>query len=197
MDEFIGIRWEDFYKFTKGRPPWPQVIKAVSLLPRKERALELGSGAGRDTVYLLEQGMHVTAVDKDPHAIAILAQLPQQNLRLVQSLFEDLKLEPETYDLASAQFALPFVPKEKFAEVFVRVKDAISPGGIFVGQLFGIHDQWNTPGSTMTFLTREQALELLRGLEIIEFDEEDVDGHVANGSPKHWHVFHVLARKLI
>jgi tellurite methyltransferase len=63
MKEF---KWQDFYKYTQGRPPWPRVIKAVSLLSRKERALELGSGAGRDTAYLLEQGLHVTAVDKDP-----------------------------------------------------------------------------------------------------------------------------------
>jgi SAM-dependent methyltransferase len=196
MNEFIGDRWEDFYKFTKGRPPWPRVIKAVSLLTRKERALELGSGAGRDTLYLLDQGLHVTAVDKDQHAIAILAQLPQQNLRLVQSSFEDFQFEPETYDLVSAQFALPFIPREKIDEVFVRVKDAIAPDGIFVGQLFGIHDEWNTAGRSMTFLTREQSLKLLRGLEIIEFVEEDVDGHMANGSPKHWHVFHVIARKV-
>lgn len=76
------------------------------------------------------------------------------------------------------------------------MKDAIRHDGIFVGQLFGIHDQWNVPGRPMTFLTREQVLELLRGLEIIELDEDDVDGHVANGSPKHWHVFHVIARKV-
>jgi tellurite methyltransferase len=192
MKEF---KWQDFYKYTQGRPPWPRVIKAVSLLSRKERALELGSGAGRDTAYLLEQGLHVTAVDKDPHAIAILAELSQQNLRLVQSAFEDFKFEPEAYDLVSAQFALPFTPKEKFSEVFSRVKDSLRPGGIFVGQLFGIHDEWNRQGRPMTFLTRGQAMELLRGLEILEFDEEDVDSHVADGTPKHWHVFHIIAQK--
>jgi tellurite methyltransferase len=46
----------------------------------------------------------------------------------------------------------------------------------------------------MTFLTREQAEELLRGMRIIEFTEEDVDSHVADGTPKHWHVFHIIAQ---
>ena len=71
MTEFKWARWEDFYKFTKGKPPWPLVIKAVSLLTRKENALELGSGAGRDTAYLLEQGFHVTGVDKDKRCVFV------------------------------------------------------------------------------------------------------------------------------
>ncbi|HJT55563.1 MAG TPA: class I SAM-dependent methyltransferase [Ktedonobacteraceae bacterium] len=190
-----NFTWPDFYKFTKGRPPWPLLVNAVSFVTHKERALELGSGAGRDTVYLLEQGFHVTAVDKDPHAIAILAELPQQNLRLVQSAFEDFQFERGAYDLVSAQFALPFTAKGRFGQVFGQVKDSLRPGGIFVGQLFGVHDEWNTPGSQMTFLTREQAEELLKDMRVIEFNEEDVDGHVANGAPKHWHAFHIIAQK--
>ncbi len=70
----------------------------------------------------------------------------------------------------------------------------IKPGGIFVGQFFGLHDEWNTPGRPMTFLTREQVEELLRGMKLIEFTEEDVDSHVADGTPKHWHVFHIIAQ---
>src|SRR5579885_3828650 len=88
------INWKEFYKFTKGQPPWSLLVKAVSIVSRKENALELGSGAGRDTIYLLEQGFHVTAVDKDPDSMAILQELPQQNLRLVQSGFEDFTFEP-------------------------------------------------------------------------------------------------------
>jgi len=42
---------------------------------------------------------------------------------------------------------------------------------------------------------REAAEERLLGLEVLEIVEEDVDGHVADGSPKHWHAFHILARK--
>lgn len=47
----------------------------------------------------------------------------------------------------------------------------------------------------MTFHTREQAERLISDLEIIEFTEEDQGGRIANGTPKHWHVFHIIARK--
>jgi tellurite methyltransferase len=187
------FKWEDFYKFTKDRPPWPLLVKAVSFLSRKEYALDLGCGAGRDTRFLLEQGFAVTAVDNDPHAIALLADFHQERLRAVRSSFEDFEFE--TYDLVNAHFALPFAPEDRFHEVFARIKHALHAGGLFVGQFFGVNDEWNIPGNQMTFLTREQAEAKLKGLKVLEFREEDVDSHVADGTPKHWHVFHIIAQK--
>jgi SAM-dependent methyltransferase len=187
--------WENFYKHTKDAQPWGYLMKAASLVPTKGKALDLGCGAGRDTRYLLQEGFEVIAVDADPHAMAILATFPQGRLRAVQSRFEDFTFEPEYYDLINAQFALPFIPKERFHEVFAHLKASLRPGGIFAGQFFGLHDQWNTPESPMTFFSREQAKEELRDLEVLDFREIDEDGHTADGSPKHWHVYHIVARK--
>jgi SAM-dependent methyltransferase len=185
--------WDSFYRHTKDSPPWPLLVRAAALAPRKGRALDLGAGAGRDTRYLLEQGFDVTAVDAESGAVALLSALPQTHLRVVQSAFEDFTFA--TYDLISAQFTLPFIPSDHFAEVFARLKNALAPGGVFAGQFFGVHDQWNTSDRAMTFLTRAEAEAFLSDCEIIEFTEEDSDGHTADGSPKHWHVFHILARK--
>jgi tellurite methyltransferase len=187
--------WPKFYMHTRERPPWPRMIRATSLVTHGERALDLGCGAGRDTRYLLEQGFQVTAVDSDANAMAILATFPQEKLRTVQSSFVDFAFE--NYDLINAHFCLPFLPREQFYAVFGKVREALNPEGIFVGQFFGIHDQWNTGerAAAMTFLTREEALQALEGLEVIEFEEEDIDSVVADGSPKHWHVFHIIARK--
>ena len=187
--------WPDFYKRTKDHPHWPLLERAVQLLGYKGHALDLGTGAGRDTRDLLSQGWHVTAVDSQPTSIEILRELPQEHLRIVQSTFEDFDYEPETYDLVSSQFSLPFNPKASFTSVFTRIKQSIKPGGIFTGQFFGIHDEWNTPESNMTFLTREQVNELLRDMTVIEFSEEDKIGPTASGNLKHWHVFHVIAQK--
>jgi SAM-dependent methyltransferase len=185
--------WGHFYTFTKDSPPWPLLIRAASGTARNGHALDLGAGAGRDTRYLLEQGFEVTAVDANSGSVALLSALPQSRLHVVQSSFEDFNFA--TYDLINAQFTLPFIPRSHFTDVFTRLKAALSPSGVFVGQFFGVNDQWNTPDRNMTFLTRAEALALLRDLEIIEFSEEDADGHVADGSPKHWHVYHILARR--
>jgi len=94
----------------------------------------------------------------------------------------------------SAQFALPFTPKEYFSEVFARGKGCSTPEE-FLWSTIRIHDEWNTPGNHMTFLAREQAEDLLTGMKVHRVQEEDVDGHVADGTPKHWHVFHIIAQR--
>lgn len=190
MQEFV---WNDFYQITRNRPPWPRLVRAATLLGPTGTALDLGCGAGRDTRYLLELGFEVTAVDRETASLATLADLPADRLRLVQSAFEHFIFE--RYDLINAHFALPFIDKELFSMVFARLKASLKPGGIFVGQFFGVNDTWNTPENTMTFFTREQALDQLAGLEIIEFEEEDQDGATADGTPKHWNVYHIIARR--
>lgn len=187
------INWEEFYQITKDHPPWPLLVQAVSLLGRVGEALDLGCGAGRDTRYLLAQGFEVTAVDREAASLAVLSELSSERLRCVQSSFEDFVFEQ--YYLINAHFALHFIQKDHFPIVFSRIKVALKPSGIFVGQFFGIKDTWNVPETTMTFYTPEQARELLAGLDIVEFQEEDKDGEMADGTQKHWHVYHIIARK--
>ncbi|EFH80247.1 class I SAM-dependent methyltransferase [Ktedonobacter racemifer] len=185
--------WNDFYTSTKNRPPWPRLVRAVELLKRGGEALDLGCGAGRDTRYLLGSGFRVTAVDQEAASLELLADLPPDRLDCVQSLFEDFQFG--YYDLINAHFALPFIDREQFSLVFVCLKAALKPGAIFVGQFFGVNDSWNTPETRMTFFTRQQALAYLDGLELLEFEEDDQDGTTAVGKPKHWHVYHIIARK--
>jgi SAM-dependent methyltransferase len=191
-----NFEWDRFYSVTKDRAPWPMLMRAVSLAPRRGRALDLGAGAGRDTRYLLEQEFEVTAVDAEPGAVALLSALSNDRLRVVQSSFQEFDFAPATYDLINAQFALPFMPSDRFASTFARLKAALVPSGIFTGQFFGIHDEWNTPDHTMTFLTRAETEALLSELDTIELTEEEVDRPTALGTPKHWHVFHILASRL-
>ncbi len=44
-------------------------------------------------------------------------------------------------------------------------------------------------------MSRDRALQLLEPFELERFDEEDEDGKTALGDAKHWHVFHVVARR--
>lgn len=190
---------EAFYRITHDQPPWPLMIRAAALVPHGQeppRALDLGCGAGRDTRYLLVAGFDVTAVDENAAALAYLHDAASDRLHLVHSSFEDFPFAATgPFDLINAQFSLPFTRPEAFHDMFARLKASLRPGGIFAGQFFGVHDQWNSEGRPHTFLTREQAKELLRDLEVLELVEEDADGHVANGNPKHWHIFHILARQ--
>lgn len=186
--------WDHFYYLTKDNPPSMGLVKAVSLLGYAGDGLDFGCGAGRDTRYLLVHGFHVTAVDQEAVSLGMLVPLQIERLSLVQSTFEAFTFA--NYDLVNAHYALPFIRKEQFSTVFTRLKTSLKPGGLFVGQFFGVHDAWNVGGDRITFFTREQALDELIGLDIITFDEEEVDGTTTEGAAKHWHAYHIIARKL-
>lgn len=48
----------------------------------------------------------------------------------------------------------------------------------------------------MTFLTKEQVIELFKDFEIIEFKEVEKDDFTGLGKMKHWHIFNVIAKKI-
>jgi tellurite methyltransferase len=161
-------------------------------------AVDLGCGTGRDTAELLRRGWRVLAIDAEAEAIQRL--LGRGDLRsggvarLVTQVarFEDARW-PEA-DLINSSYALPFCPPNQFGAFWQRIVASLPPGGRFSGQLFGDRDGWATEPD-MSFQTRQDAEELVRGLDVEHFDEVEEDGETAVGDPKHWHLFHVVARK--
>ena len=67
--------------------------------------------------------------------------------------------------------------------------------GYFVGNFFGLNDYWCSIKEDMTFLSKEQFIDLFKDFEIIEFHENEKDGKTGFGKIKHWHIFDVIARK--
>ena len=47
----------------------------------------------------------------------------------------------------------------------------------------------------MTFLTKEECLNLFNEFEIISFKEIEKDGLTGLGKIKHWHIFDIIAKK--
>lgn len=187
-------KWESFYQKTKELPPSPLLVEAMFFTNPHGKAIDIGGGGLKDTRYLLDQGFHVTVIDKEDALYEMAAALNNDRLQAVVTSFEDYAFPEATFTLASAMFSLPFISPEAFTRVFTAIKRALVPGGIFCGQLFGVHDAWSV-NPRMTFHAKEQVEGLLADLEIIELREREYDGKLASGEPKHWHVFNVIARK--
>ena len=56
-------------------------------------------------------------------------------------------------------------------------------------------NEWKSIKEEMTFLTKEQVIELFKDFEIIEFKEVEKDGATGLGKMKHCHIFNVIAKK--
>jgi tellurite methyltransferase len=194
----LGETWRPWSRYFRraGFDPRPTLLDAVGRFPEPGLAVDLGAGTGRDALELLRRGWRVIAIDREAEAIARLAGLAGADAdRLETRLgrFEEIQW-PEC-DLLNASFALPFAAREAFPELWRRIVDSIRPGGRFAGQLFGVHDDWARTG--LLVYSREQVEELLAGFELERFEELDQEGRTTVGRTKHWHVFHVVARKKV
>ena len=67
--------------------------------------------------------------------------------------------------------------------------------GYFVGNFFGLKDSWFSIKKDMTFLSKEQVIDLFNDFEIIDFKEDERDGKTGLGKIKHWHIFDIIAKK--
>jgi SAM-dependent methyltransferase len=186
--------WNRYYDAAAEDPRRTLLLALEGFGDEHGFAVDLGCGTGRDTVELLRRGWRVLAIDGQPEAIDRLSARIDGHgrLRTQVASFEDAVWP--LADLVNASFALPFCPPEAFEQVWQRIVDSLGAGGRFSGQLFGDRDGW-VGTRPITFLAREEVERLLRGFELELFEEIEEDGATVVGELKHWHLFHVVARK--
>jgi len=186
-----------YYEATAGRPPRRTLLAALERFGEfRGFAVDLGCGDGRDTIELLRRGWSVLAIDAEAGAIARLQKRddlpPARKLETRVARFE--ASEWQAADLVNASFALPLLPSGEFVATWRRIIRSLEPGGRFAGQFYGERDDWaGRPG--VTCLTRAAAERNLDGLAVELFEEEESDAVTPRGKPKHWHIFHIVARR--
>jgi tellurite methyltransferase len=192
--------WDRYYKATAGRPPRPTLLWALDRFeprPVPARAVDLGCGDGRDTIELLRRGWTVIAIDSEPIAIERLRARPDlpegADLTARCGKFEDL--DWPMVDLVNASFALPLCPPARFPLLWRKVTQSLAPGGRFAGQLYGERDSW-AGVRAMAFFDEAAARRLFGAYAIELFETEETDAVTPRGAAKHWHIFHIVARKL-
>lgn len=211
--------WPNYFRAVEGKGPRETLVAALDRFDAEDAkdspaslawahqrglAIDLGCGEGRDTVELLRRGWRVLAIDGHPMGLDLLrARLASPELRTVApgvaarlecvlAPMEDAPLP--TCRAFNASFALPFCAPARFADLWKRVVGSIEPGGRFCGQLFGDRDEW-APLPDRTHHSRAELDRLFAGFLLEELREEEKDSPDAEGRAKHWHVFHIVARK--
>jgi SAM-dependent methyltransferase len=196
--------WLQFYRATAGRPPRPTLLRALSARtasrrPVGRRAIDLGCGTGRDTLPLLAAGWHVLAIDPEPVALRTLeertplAWRPRLTTRLARLEATSLPAA----ELVNASFSLIFAARPPLLAAHLRcIHAALVPGGRFAGQLLGPRDSWALAGQAVG-VDRCRLAHLLAGFELEHLVVEETDAVTPKGEAKHWHIWHVNARKAV
>ncbi len=196
--------WPAYFDRMEGKPPRATLLLALEKFGPVDPAApplaaDLGCGAGRDTEAMLNAGWRVWARDGSEDAIRRVRVRPAckdaiENGRLDVGVapFETVAIPPVR--LVNASFALPFCPPAHFPALWARIDAAILSGGRFAGQFFGDRDDWAIL-EDRTHLTRAETLALFGQYVLEHFEEEDRPSSYTAEFHKHWHVFHIVARK--
>jgi tellurite methyltransferase len=196
-----GPRWSSYYRWTANRPPRELLLRTLDHIAwegkvrRRRTAIELGFGAGNDTLELLRRGWLVLAIDQQKDAIDFLARRVPSRLRpsltSLMAPMEGLALPPT--DLIYASFSLPFCTPAEFRDLWTTIRRSLRPGGHFAGQLFGNHDEWYGQRA-MSFFNLREVRSLTRGYRVELLRETVEDGQSFEG-PKHWHYYDLILER--
>ena len=195
--------WEAFIDLTRGREPREWLVRALKdAPPGAGLAIDLGCGAGNDTIHLLDHGYVVVALDSTRAAVRMTHVRAMEaghgaSLNAVVGPFESLRPAKRSAALIHAGFSLPFSDPRHFDALWQAIFESLVSGGLFVGQLFGDRDEWADKGGEVAhvFHTRKEVERLIDPFERVALEEVERDGQVADGTPKHWHVFHMILRR--
>ena len=195
--------WAKYYAATEGRPPRPTLLAALDRFAAEGVcgiAADLGCGDGRDAIELLRRGWRVIAIDAEPVALERLRARPDlpagARLDLRAATFEEA--DWGKVELVNASFTLPFCPPAAFPALWRKIDASIVTDGRFAGQLCGPRDSWAERGMDnrpITFHNEAAARGLFARYAIELFEIEETDSVTPRGETKHWHLFHVVAKK--
>lgn len=198
--------WPAYFDRMEGRPARDTVLKALENFGDVSTesppfAVDLGCGAGRDSIAMLQAGWKVWAQDASEDGLQrtrsrpeVQAALKEDRIQITQADFVGLTI-PDAL-LVNASFSLPFCPPAHFPALWKQIDQAILPGGRFSGQFFGDRDDWAIL-EDRTHLSRAETITLFDQYILESFVEEDRPSKHTGEAHKHWHVFHIVAHKPI
>ena len=131
---FEAPMWDARYstaEYLFGTEPAAFLMKHKSVLTPGSTALVVGDGEGRNSVFLAEQGLQVTAMDISSVGVAKALRLAEQrgvsvDVRVADIL--DWEWVLDAYDIAVAVF-IQFLDPEQRSMVFAGLARTLRPGG--------------------------------------------------------------------
>lgn len=179
--------WNERYSqpgFLFGIDPAAFLVEQQTYLKRGEKALAIADGEGRNSVFMAEKGMIVTAQDASDVAIDKAQGFASSREARVNYQLADLR----SWDWPDAEFDLAVAIFIQFAEpafrdkIFAGLKKSLKPGGVLL--LHGytpkqIEYGTGGPPTAATMYTTELLQDGFADMEILRLEE--YDKHIDEG----------------
>jgi SAM-dependent methyltransferase len=201
------FNWDPFYAMVRSAGPSKTAKMVVAELEKRAKkykrttpvtVVDLGCGEGRDTIYFLQQGYHVIAVDNTASACAALRERAKElglacRLTVIEGDLATAGIGK--VDVVHSQLTLPYVHPTEFEQVWRKILASLKPGnGLLACNLFGDKHYLAAAPFASTF-SKEQADELLAELSVLQFHTVDQPAMAGNGMEVRHHAFDILAAR--
>jgi len=131
--------WQDpeIAKQWRERPPLPEVVAMADLLEGegRRRALDIGCGVGRHTIYLASRGFEVTATDNAPAAVhACRRNLEAAGLQaqVLEAEMTEIPFPDAYFDGVVAAQVIHHTDVATLAGIIILIHQKLAAGGLFV-----------------------------------------------------------------
>lgn len=110
--------WEKEYSkknFYWGIKPTPILVKFLPKIP-KGKALDIGAGEGRNSIFLAKNGFKVEAIEKTKEGLEKITKSAKSNNLSIKTWFGDIKdfnFEKNSYSLIISSASIDFLKKVK------------------------------------------------------------------------------------
>ena len=183
--------WDDRYStdnYVFGTEPAAFLAAQADLLVAGERALVVADGEGRNSVFIAEQGVTVTAMDASPVGIAKAKRLADERSVEIDFVEADLLAwhwEPDVYDLVIGIF-IQFMGPDDRSGVFNGMQQTLRPGGRLL--LHGYRPEQLAYGTGGPPIAENMYTEQLLGVAFPALETERLEAYDAEISEGTGHV---------
>ena len=198
MDTAEKVDWAALNAHAAGRPARRLVAKAIAAAGGDRHAgvvLDLGAGAGADSLQFARRGWNVHAYDSDDTLAARLVENERMpgSVQFHHTAIEDVTSFPAA-KIVYSTYTLGLLGPAALPGVWEKLVASLPRGGVMAVDFFGTNDSWAERPEVAT-LPLEEIDEMFRGFQIIDRAIRDEDGRFL-ADKKHWHVITTLARKM-
>ncbi len=201
------MKYNQIYKNNNvwGNQPNVLLQKIYSRLKPATNFLDLGCGQGRDSLFMLQKGFNIDAVDNSQEGINKIKEIIHSNnlsianINLFCNDIINFNILKNKYAIINAFNSLQFLPKEKSLKIIANIKNNIKNKGYIIISGFTTNDPLfkKTNNDKRCFFTPKELKILFSDFEIIEYREKNIkdDGHPGSPEPHQHGIVQLIAQK--
>jgi len=176
----VATEYDLVYALAHGRRstlPTPFLVATITAAgapPAQATALDIGSGNGRNSLYLARHGYQVTAVDISGVGLSLTRLQAQQDHLPVHTVDQDIN----TFDFGSQRWNLVVLVDFPFAyrNLLPKIAAGLRPGGLVVVQAVSVRQSGlETPDHVLryTFMQRRDLTAAFAGFNVLHMQEAE------------------------